>query len=75
MLTSLVLLTSGCVLRVSCEVIAYQGYAGWAWSVLPISGFLELAAMTAFAFNLFATFALDQVAIPSGAANETRLTS
>jgi len=63
MLTGLVLLTAGCLLRVSGEVIAYQDYAVWAWSVLPVSAILELAAMTAFAVNLFATFLLDPVAI------------
>jgi uncharacterized protein involved in response to NO len=64
MLGGLLLLTAGCLLRVSAEVIAYQDYAAWAWSVLPVSAVLELAAMTAFAVNLFATFLLDPIAIP-----------
>jgi len=63
MLTALALLTAGCMLRVACEVIAYQDYAAWAWSVLPVSAILELAAMTAFAVNLFATFLLEPVVI------------
>ena len=33
MFAGLVLLTIGCTLRVSSEVLAYQGYANWAWSV------------------------------------------
>jgi len=36
MFVGLALVTLGCTLRVSCEVVAYQGYAAWAWSVLPI---------------------------------------
>jgi len=56
MFVSLALLTLGCTLRVSCEVLAYQGYAAWAWSVLPVSAVLELAGLTAFAVNIFGTF-------------------
>ena len=43
MFVGLALVTLGCTLRVSCEVLAYQGYAAWAWSVLPISALCELA--------------------------------
>ncbi|HTR66636.1 MAG TPA: hypothetical protein VMH85_12730 [Terriglobales bacterium] len=56
MFVALALLTTGCTLRVSCEVLAYQGYAAWAWSVLPVSALLELAGLTAFAVNIFGTF-------------------
>jgi uncharacterized protein involved in response to NO len=56
MFAGLVLLTVGCTLRVSSEILAYQGYAEWAWSVLPISALFELAGITAFAVNIFATF-------------------
>lgn len=56
MFISLALLMVGCVLRVSCEFLAYQGYAQWAWSVLPPSAVLELAGITAFALNIFGTF-------------------
>ncbi len=59
MFVGLVLLTIGCALRVSSEVLAYQGYANWAWSVLPISALLELAGITAFAMNIFGTFILE----------------
>jgi uncharacterized protein involved in response to NO len=59
MLAGLVLLTIGCTLRVSTEVLAYQGYANWAWSILPLSALLELAGITAFAMNIFGTFILE----------------
>lgn len=59
MIVGLVLVTLGCTLRVSCEVIAYQGYGAWAWSVLPLSAFSELAGLTGFAINIFGTFILE----------------
>lgn len=49
------MLTLGCLLRVISEVLAYQGYASWAWKVLPISAVAEMAAVTLFAFNLVLT--------------------
>jgi len=58
MFLALALLTLGCALRVSAEVLAYQDYASWAWKVLPPSALLELAALTLFAVNLVATFVL-----------------
>ena len=59
MFAGLALLTAGCLLRVSCEILAYQEYATWAWSVLPVSALLELAGVTAFAMNIFGTFILE----------------
>jgi uncharacterized protein involved in response to NO len=59
MFVGLMLLTIGCTLRVSSEVLAYQGYANWAWSVLPVSALLELAGITAFATNICGTFILE----------------
>lgn len=59
MFASIALLTVGCALRVPCEILAYQGYANWAWSVLPASGVLELAGIAAFAMNIFGTFILE----------------
>jgi len=58
MFASSLLLSVGCVLRVSCEVLAYQGYANWAWKFLPFSALLELSALTVFAINLLGTFLL-----------------
>ena len=66
MFWALGLLTVGCSLRVSCEVLAYQGYADWAWSVLPASALIELCGITAFGVNLMATFVLQ----PSHVAQE-----
>jgi uncharacterized protein involved in response to NO len=59
MFAGLALLTIGCTLRVSCEILAYQGYASWAWDVLPVSAVLELLGITAFAINVFGTFILE----------------
>ncbi|MFB3815167.1 MAG: NnrS family protein [Terriglobales bacterium] len=57
MLVNLLLLNVGCLLRVGSEIIAYQGYASWGWSVLPVSALIELTAVTVFALNLLVTFA------------------
>ena len=56
MFLSLLLLGAGCLLRVSSEILAYQGFAGWAWSWLPVSAVVEMTAVTIFAINLFVTF-------------------
>ncbi len=66
MFLALALLALGCTLRVSCEVLAYQSYAMWAWRVLPASAVLELAGITAFAVNILGTFAFE----PSQAAKQ-----
>lgn len=56
MLTCLLLLNLGCVLRVSSEILAYEGYWAPAWNALPWSAICELAAVTVFAANLLLTF-------------------
>ncbi len=56
MLLCLSLLSFGCLLRVSCEVLAYQDFAAWAWKVLPVSALLELSGVTLFALNLVISF-------------------
>ena len=56
MLVMLVLLMIGCTLRVASEILAYQGHAGWAWDVLPVSAVIEMTAVTLFAINLAWTF-------------------
>ena len=66
MFLGLVLLTAGCTLRVSCEVLAYQDYAKWAWAALPASALVELSALTIFTINILATFLLQ----PSHAVKE-----
>ncbi len=70
MFAALALLTVGCTLRVSCEVLAYQGYSNGAWSILPSSALLELAGLTAFALNVMGTFILQ----PSHANREPMVT-
>ncbi|HEY6358905.1 MAG TPA: NnrS family protein [Vicinamibacterales bacterium] len=60
MFAGLILLTTGCALRVTSEVLAYQDYASWAWSVLPVSAVIELTAVTLFAANLVGTFFLQE---------------
>jgi uncharacterized protein involved in response to NO len=57
MFVALLLLTTGCLLRVSSEILAYQGLSNSAWSWLPVSAITEMAAVTIFAVNLLATFA------------------
>ena len=56
MFLSLLLLGIGCTLRVSSEILAYQGFARWAWSWLPVSAVVEMTAVTIFAINLLVTF-------------------
>jgi hypothetical protein len=65
MFACLLLLMLGCTLRVSSEVLAYQGYASWAWKVLPLSAFIEMTAVTIFAANLIWTFLRPPVVAPS----------
>ncbi len=52
MFLSLLLLNLGCALRVACESLAYEGYAPWAWHILPVSAVVELTAVALFAANL-----------------------
>lgn len=59
MFVALALVAMGCTLRVTCEILAYQEYAAWAWSILPASAFFELAGLTAFAINILGTFILE----------------
>jgi hypothetical protein len=56
MLVSLLCLQIGCLLRVSSEPLAYEGFSSFAWKVLPVSGMLELTAVLVFAANLALTF-------------------
>jgi uncharacterized protein involved in response to NO len=56
MLLCLLFLNIGCALRVSSEILAYEGYWPAAWHVLPWSAILELCAVTIFALNLVLTF-------------------
>lgn len=55
MFAGLLLLTVGCVVRVLSEIVAYQQGVSLAWSLLPASAVLEMAAVSAFAANLALT--------------------
>lgn len=66
MFVALLLLAVGCLMRVSSEILAYQGFTSSAWSWLPISALIEMAAVTIFAMNLLMTFARRP---PSGASS------
>ena len=55
MLLACTLLNIGCLLRVCSEIPAYEGYAHFAWHVLPCSAVIELTAVTIFALNLALT--------------------
>lgn len=63
MFAALALVMFGCALRVSSEIFAYQGNAAWAWSVLPVSALIEMAAVTIFAINLGWTFVRPPVVV------------
>ncbi|HKV42446.1 MAG TPA: NnrS family protein [Blastocatellia bacterium] len=57
MSAALVLLAVGCAIRVSSEIVAYQGYAQWGWNLLPVSAIIEMTAVTLFALNMAVTLA------------------
>lgn len=48
------LLSVGCLLRVSSEAVAYS-MGGSAWSLLPVSAYLEFGGVLAFVVNMAAT--------------------
>jgi hypothetical protein len=54
MAISLWVLTAGCTLRVSSEIMAYSR-GGSAWLLLPVSALLELTAVVVFAINMGTT--------------------
>lgn len=56
MFMSLLLLQTGCTLRVLSEPLAYEGLLRFAWRTLPISGMLELSGVLVFAINIALTF-------------------
>ncbi len=55
MLLSLLLIQTGCTLRVSSEPLAYEGVTAFAWKTLPISGMLELSGVLVFGLNIALT--------------------
>lgn len=56
MLLALLLTNTGCVIRVTSEIIAYQHPAAWAWLLLPLSATLELTGVIVFTANMIGTF-------------------
>lgn len=56
MFAGLALLNAGCLLRVGSEAGAYEGYWPALWPALPVSGLIEMIAVTLFALNLLLTF-------------------
>lgn len=55
MFWSLLLLYTGCFLRVASEPLAYENLWTPAWKVLPCSAVIELAAVSLFALNIGVT--------------------
>ena len=66
MFAGLFLLSVGCLMRVSGEVLAYQAIVAAAWFWLPYSAVVELFAVTIFAVNLLLTFLRDPVSQSRG---------
>lgn len=56
MFASLALLNLGCLLRVCCEIQAYEHNVTLAWKVLPFSAVIELTAVALFVLNMTVTF-------------------
>ncbi|MGH9620209.1 MAG: NnrS family protein, partial [Bryobacteraceae bacterium] len=56
MFAALALLNLGCVLRVCCEIQAYEHNVALAWQLLPVSAYLEFTAVGLFVLNLALTF-------------------
>ena len=55
MFWSLLLLYSGCSLRVASEPLAYEKLWVPAWKILPCSAAMEMAAVSLFALNIGVT--------------------
>ena len=70
MFLSLLLLQTGCLLRVCSEPLAYEGILAFAWKALPISGMLELSGVLVFAVNITLTFALGRSAFAINTASD-----
>ncbi|MDE3149387.1 MAG: hypothetical protein KGL37_07950 [Acidobacteriota bacterium] len=62
MLLSLLLLQTGCTLRVFSEPLAYEGILHFAWKILPISGVIELSAVLVFGVNMALTVIMGESA-------------
>jgi len=70
MFVSLLLLQTGCMLRVLSEPLAYEDILAAAWKALPVSGVLELSGVLAFACNIALTFLLGRSAFALNGSTE-----
>ena len=73
MFLGLLLLQTGCTLRVCSEPLAYEGMQSFAWKTLPISGMLELSGVLVFAVNIVLTFLLGRSAFALKSTSEHSL--
>ncbi len=72
MFLALLLIQTGCLLRVTSEPLAYEGLLSFAWKVLSISGMLELSAVLLFAANIILTLLLGRsVFATTGSCNKS----
>ena len=55
MTVSLILVNIGCVTRVVSQLLAYQNVSAIAWTTLPLSAIIEMAAVILFAANMLMT--------------------
>jgi len=69
MFLSLLLLQTGCTLRVCSEPLAYEGIVSSAWKTLPVSGILELGGVLVFAVNIALTMLAGKSAFAQAAGN------
>ena len=69
MFLSLLLLQTGCTLRVCSEPLAYEGIFPFAWRTLPVSGMLELGGVLVFAVNIALTMLAGKSAFARTAGN------
>ncbi len=58
MFAGLAFVILGCTLCVSCEIIAYQGYAAWAWTILPIPELLRACGIHNLSLFKLSTFSV-----------------
>ena len=73
MFLSLLLLQTGCTLRVCSEPLAYEGILTFAWKTLPVSGVLELSGVLVFGINIALTFLLGRSAFAANSSTRRSL--
>lgn len=55
MAASLIVINTGCTIRVISQVLAYEGLSALAWKTLPLSAVIEMTAIGLFALNMMMT--------------------